>query len=339
MTVSRKLLALAGGATLALSAAAIRPTQAQQPAEPRSAAEIIQDADATVEFIQKSQVAPLMEGNLESIELEIGKTVEKDGVLGFLYRKKADLTVKKAEVAARSTGAIEKAEAQKEQAIAVVSRNRRMLARGRDLVPQEDVEKAEAELRASIAMIKEAVESQELAKAEYDLAKNQVDEHTIKAPFGGVIIKWLKKPGESVSAREPVVEMGNLDKLRVFAYLPLETGSRVKEGDVVDFQPRLSELRGGTHPIGQKKFRGVITFIDPSIQPINETAIRVYAEIKNPEHELHPGYKGMLTIYLNSGGATPAPAAANPRPAAAEPVVPTSTVATPTGAELPPLPR
>ena len=91
---------------------------------------------------------PLMEGNLESIELEIGKTVEKDGTLGFLYKKKAELTLKKAEVAARSTGSIEKAEAQKEQAIAVVSRNRRMLARGRDLVPQEDVEKAEAELRA-----------------------------------------------------------------------------------------------------------------------------------------------------------------------------------------------
>jgi RND family efflux transporter MFP subunit len=342
MTLPRKLLALAAGSSLALSAAAITPTLAQQPAEPRSGAgEVVQETDAMVEFIQKSQVAPLIEGNLESVELEIGKTVEKDGVLGFLYRRKAELTVRKAEVAARSTGAIEKAEAQKRQSMSVVARNDRLMRKDPNLVPKEDVEKAAAELEMSLGMIKQAKEEQELARAEYDLARNQLDEHTIKAPFSGVIIKWLKKPGESVSAREPVVEMGNLDKLRVFAYLPLETGARVKEGDVIEFQPRLSEIRGGAHPIGQKKFRGVITFVDPQIQAINETAVRVYADIKNPDHELRPGYKGTLTIYLNSGNPAPTPAAANERPAAAEPVVPTSTVAAPApnAPELPPLPR
>ncbi len=298
---------------------------------------MIQDADATVEWIEKSLVAPLIEGNLESVELEIGKTVEKDGTLGFLYRKKALLTLAKAELAAKSTGAVEKAEAQKEQAVAVVARNDRMIRRGRDLVPLEDVEKAQAELKVSIAMIKEAQEQLSLARAEADLARNQVDEHTIKAPFSGVIIKWLKNPGESVNAREPVVEMGNLDKLRIFVYLPLEAATRVKEGDVVEFQPRLNELRGGSHPISQKKFRGVVTFIDPQVQAVNETALRVYAEIKNPTHELRPGYKGTLTVFLNSGGS--APAARNERPAAAEPVIPTSTVSAPASAELPPLPR
>lgn len=340
MTLPRKLLALAAGAMLALSAAAISTTRAQQPAEPRSSAgEVIQDADATVEWIERSQVAPLIEGNLESIELEIGKTVEKDGTIAFLYRKKALLTVAKAELAAKSTGAVEKAEAQKDQAISVVARNDRLMRKDANYVPKEDIEKAQAELKMAIAMIKEAQEQRALARAEYDLARNQLEEHTIKAPFSGVIIKWLKKPGESVSAREPVVEMGNLDKLRVFVYLPLEAATRVKEGDVVEFQPRLSELRGGSHPISQKKFRGVVTFIDPQVQAVNETALRVYAEIKNPNHELRPGYKGTLTVFLNSGGAVPA--ARNERPAAAEPVVPTSTVAAPasTSPDLPPLPR
>lgn len=339
MTLPRKLLALAAGATLALSAATIATTHAQQPAEPRSSAgEVVQDTDATIEWIEKSQVAPLIEGNLESVELEIGKTVEKDGTIGFLYKRKAELTVKKAEVAARSTGSIEKAEAQKEQAIAVVSRNRRMTARDPLLVPKEDIEKAEAELRAALAMIKEAQEQQALARAEYDLARNQLDEHTIKAPFSGVIIKWLKKPGESVSAREPVVEMGNLDKLRVFAYLPIETATRVSEGMVVEFQPRISGIRGGSHPIDQKKFRGVITFVDPQIQAINETAVRVYAEFKNPNHELRPGYKGTLTVFLNSGGSAPA-ASRTGRAAPADSVVPASTAASPSSPELPPLPR
>ncbi len=338
MTLPRKLLALAAGASLALTTATIAPSLAQQPSEPRSGAgEVVQDSDATVEWIEKSQVAPLIEGNLESIELEIGKTVEKDGTIGFLYRKKAELTLRKAEIAAGNTGSIEKAEAQKEQAIAVVARNDRMVRRDPNLVPKEDIEKAMAELKMALAMIKQAKEEQGLARAEYELAKNQLDEHTIKAPFPGVIIKWLKKPGESVSAREPVVEMGNLDKLRVFAYLPIETATRVTEGMVVDFQPRISGLRGGSHPIEQKKFRGVITYVDPQIQAINETAVRVYAEFKNPSHELRPGFKGTMTVYLNSPAA--APAARTERAAPAEPVVPTSAVAGPSGVELPPLPR
>ena len=39
-------------------------------------------------------------------------------------------------------------------------------------------------------------------------------EHTIVAPFDGVIIKRMKNPGESVRANEAVVELGNLNKLR-----------------------------------------------------------------------------------------------------------------------------
>jgi RND family efflux transporter MFP subunit len=340
MPLPRKILALAAGATFALSAAAISTTQAQQPAEPRSSGDVVQDNDATIEWIEKSKVAPLIEGNLESVELEIGKTVEKNGQIGALYHRKAELTLKKAELAANSTGAIEKAKAQKDQAVSVVARNSRLLRKDPNYVPKEDIEKADAELRMALAMIKQAEEERALSQAEYELAKNQVEEHLIRAPFSGVILEWLKKPGESVSAREPVVEMGNLDKLRVFAFLPIETATRVKEGMIVEFQPRLSEIRGGTHPIAGKKFQGVISFIDPQIQAINETAVRVYAEFKNPTHELRPGYKGTLTVFLNSPVA--APAARTEAPAPADAVVPAATASAPApaaGSDLPPLPR
>ena len=340
MPLPRKILALAAGAMFALSAAAISTTQAQQPAEAGSSGDVVQDSDATVEWIEKSKVAPLIEGNLESVELEMGKTVEKNGQIGALYHKKAELTVRKAEVAAKNTGAIEKAEAQKDQAVSVVARNDRLLRKDPNYVPKEDIEKALAELRMAVAMIKQAHEEQALAQAELELAKNQLEEHLIRAPFSGVILEWLKKPGESVSAREPVVEVGNLDKLRVFAFLPIETATRVREGMIVEFQPKVSGIRGGTHAIDGKKFRGVIAFVDPQIQAINETAVRVYAEFKNPTHELRPGFKGTLTVYLNSPAA--APSARTETPAPADAVVPASTASAPVpaaGGDLPPLPR
>ncbi len=157
-----------------------------------------------------------------------------------------------------------------------------------------------------------------------------------------MIIKWLKKPGESVSAREPVVEMGNLDKLRVFAYIPLENVYRVKPGTLVEYQPRISGGRGGLLPVEQKKFRGVVTFVDPQIQAINETAVRVYAEIRNESHELQPGMKGTLTIHLNTPGDPPPPRRPAPIQAATARGRSRSSrrrrPPRPPGAELPPLP-
>ena len=70
-------------------------------------------------------------------------------------------------------------------------------------------------------------------------------EHTILAPFDGIVIERLKNPGESVRANEAVVQLGNLDKLRAWAYVPLEYAYRVKEGQIVESSPGSSGTRGG----------------------------------------------------------------------------------------------
>ena len=73
-------------------------------------------------------------------------------------------------------------------------------------------------------------------------------------------------------------------------------------------------------PIEQKRFRGKITFVDPQIQPVAETAVRIYAEFENKELELRPGLKATMTIFLNSEGGpadTGNPAVGGPGRAAA----------------------
>ena len=101
-----------------------------------------------------------------------------------------------------------------------------------------------------------------------DLTKRTLLEHTIVAPFDGVVIERMKHPGESVRANEAVVRLGNLDKLRVFGYVPLDFAFAVKEGAIVEFQARVSGSRTARLPIEQRKFRGKITFVDPQIQPV-----------------------------------------------------------------------
>jgi RND family efflux transporter MFP subunit len=193
--------------------------------------------------------------------------------------------------------------------VAVVARNKRLIARDPNYVSKEEQSKAEAEVNVAEAMMIEAEEKVELDKADLKLAEQALDEHTIRAPFDGVVINRLKNPGETVRANEAVVTLGNLDKLRAWTWVPLDFLHRVKEGGIVEIQPRLDRTQGGTPlPIENKKFRGKITFVDPQILPEAETAVRIYAEFDNRSHELLPGMKARMTIYLAQEDAPTAPA-------------------------------
>ena len=304
MLFSKKAAALAAGFLAVLSAVTVAQNVAPGAAG-RSGAETYLIDDATVDWIEKSDVAALREGVIESMELQIGMPVQRGRPIGKLHAEMAELTVAKAQLAVTNVAAQAKAEAQKELAMTVVATNVMLNKRQKNLVSNEEMRKAEAEVKVSHAMVEEAIEKRELDRADLALAKRTLEEHIIRAPFDGLVIDRMKHPGESVRANEAVVRVGNLDKLRVFGYVSLEYAFAVKEGAIVEFQPRISGSRANRIPLENKKFRGKITFVDPQIQAVGETARRIYAEFDNRDRELQPGLKGTLTIYLNAPEAAP----------------------------------
>jgi len=239
------------------------------------------------------------------MELQHGMPVLRGKPIGYLHREVADLTVAKAKVAVEGKAAEAKADAQRELAVAIVATNVRLNLRRPGMVSQEEMRKNEAEVKVAEEMKNVAREKRELDRADLNLARQALEDHTIKAPFDGVVIERLKNPGESVRAGDPVVRLANMDKLRAWAYVPLEYAFRVKEGQVVDLQLKVSGPRGSRSPVEHKRFRGKITFVDPEVQAVAETAVRIFADFDNPDHELRPGLKAVLTIYL---GSEPAPA-------------------------------
>lgn len=301
MTLSRKLMALAAGLVALMTMALLSPlTSAQGPGG--AAGETLIIDEATVDWIEKSNVAAQREGVIDRMELQIGMPVSKGKPIGYLHSEIAELTVRKAEVAANSIGPKQKAQAQKDLALAIVAVNKRLAERGRNFVSYEEQQKAEAELKVAVASIVEAEERLKLDQAELNLAKQALDEHTIRSPFDGVVIERMKNPGETVRANEAVVKIGNLSKLRAYAYVPLDYAYQVKEGQIVELQPRPFGSRRQPLPIEKKRFRGKITFVDPQIQPVAETARRVYAEFDNKDFELSPGLKASMTIFLGTEG-------------------------------------
>ena len=320
MLVTKPIAVLSVGCLMLLSVAALAQSggRAVPPANPAVQA-LVLDEPARLDWIEKSDVAALREGVIETMELQIGMPVKKGGTIGALHKRVAELTVAKNELQAKSIAPQEKAHAQKEVAIAVVAINQRLEKRKPGMVSKEEIAKAEGELEVAVAQLHEAVENQEIAKAELDLAQQTLNEHTIVAPFDGIIIKRMKNPGDGVRGNDAVVQLGNLSKLCANAYVPLEYAYRVKEDQIVEIQVRITGTRGGEPlPIEKKRFRGKITFVDPQIQAVAETAVRIRAEFPNPDFELRPGLEVKMTIFLTTEAAAAAEASGTTRTAAAK---------------------
>jgi RND family efflux transporter MFP subunit len=318
MTFSKKAPALAAGLVAILSAVTVAQNAPPARRGATSNVETLVVEDAMVDWIEKSDVAALREGVIDKMELQVGMTVKKDGPIGYLHKELAELTLTKAELAVKGKATEEKAVAQKDLAIAKVATDVLLNRRMKGAVSNEELKKDEAEVKVADAMQREAIEKRELDRADRDIAERTLKEHTIVAPFDGVITERFKNPGESVRANEPVVRLGNLDKLRAWFYVPLKYKYRIKEGEIVEFQVRIEGATGAPLAIEQKKFRGKITFIDPQVQPVAETAVRIHAEFDNKDHELSPGLKGTITMTLSHDG-SPAPVlptvgSATPRP-------------------------
>lgn len=305
----RKAVALSLGLLVPVSAATVAAAQ-------RGDGQTLTVEDATIDWYQQSNVSALRPGVIDKIELRIGKEVGRSGdEIGRLHKEVADLAVKEAEIQAKGQGAVLKAVAQKQLAAAVVNRNKALLIKGATYVSKEEVQKGEAEYLVADASWIEANDTQELAKAKLDSAKRASEEHIIRAPFSGIVVEEFKHEGESVQANEAVCRIGNLDRVRVWTYVPVEYAYRVAIGTEIEIQPKLVQgARTGRHPIEQKKFRGVVTFVDPSLQAIGENGVRVYAEIDNPAHELRPGLKATMTFFLKPETTTPLGSATSPEP-------------------------
>ena len=298
MTLLKKSLAfLAGSLALLAALGTTSNLTAQSPPSQADLQPLQLDEDVQLDWIEKSNVAALRQGVVNEMELSIGDDVKKGGLIGSLHSEMADLTLKKAQIVAKSVGPLLKAKAQKSLALAVVAINKRLNDRIPGSVSFEEQEKAKAELNVAEAMTVEAGEKIEQDKAEVSIAERTLEEHKIVAPFDGKVTEVHKHPGESVQANEPVVTICNLDRIRAWTYIPVEFAYRVKPGQIVEIEPKLAAF--GADTAGhQKVYRGKITFVDDEIQPVGEAAVRVYAEIDNKDHMLKKGLKASMRIFL-----------------------------------------
>ena len=201
---------------------------------------------------------------------------------------------------------------------------RAVTLRKKDVVSQQDQDRAEALLKRAqatverakerLAQLEEGTRKEEIAIARANLAQaHEAVEMSqirlgfteLRAPASGVILVRQAELGEVVGAGTPVVTLADLDHVWLRAYVGETDLGRIRHGQEVTVR---------TDSFPDKTYRGRITFISskaeftPKTIETNKERVtlvyRIKVDLENPNHELKPGMPADAWIELNSHGGT-----------------------------------
>ncbi len=229
-------------------------------------------------------------GRLAEVRAHEGDAVTSGQVVAVLASDEVTARLHAAQAAVAS------ARAQKNRAAAASAQAGKDAARFADLLARGSVDRMHAEqMQLAAVSARTVLQQADQQISQADAARREaqavLDELTLKAPSGGVVVNRLREPGEVVAAGAGVVELVDLNKLYLKVYVPENQIGKVRLGLPAQlhtdaFPDQVFEARV-TH-IGSKA-----EFTPKEVQTPDERVKLVYA-VKlslsaNPGFRLTPG--------------------------------------------------
>jgi membrane fusion protein, multidrug efflux system len=142
------------------------------------------------------------------------------------------------------------------------------------------------------------------AEAHKNLTSEQLRDMEIRAPFSGMIVERFVSAGEYVRPDSPVVQLVDVDNLRVELTVPEADVTQVRQGMVIDFHTASNEDGPAYH--------GKVRYVGPSVRKQTRDSV-VEAAVENQGHDLRPGMfvQAKLSLGVQSLPAVPAAAVRN----------------------------
>jgi RND family efflux transporter MFP subunit len=164
----------------------------------------------------------------------------------------------------------------------------------RNIVSQSAADQARAVSENKASMVA-------VAEAQLEVAKRNLADAEVRAPFDGVVGERIANQGESLPIDGKILALLDTSHVEVAAQMPAADVVRLK----VD-QPATVTLEG----FGEREFRGRIMRISPTAQP-GSRSIPVYVEITDRHESLRGGLFATGSVSVaEKGHALAVPAAA-----------------------------
>lgn len=217
------------------------------------AADPIVISECRLVTIDKQDVPSQRTGMVMVFLVKAGDVVKAEQVLAELDDRlaAAELDIKKAKIKAaeadRKASEDTREEAQHRYKV-------QLALRQKNATPDEEVRAAKL---AWDRYISEAASKQEgvtLAKSELKQSEVILEMHKLRSKVPGIVTRTYRNPGEAVKEQDTVLQIQNIDKLRVEALVPRQYAQFLKKGMEVLVEPALpvppqQTLRGQRHEI------------------------------------------------------------------------------------------
>jgi membrane fusion protein, multidrug efflux system len=220
-------------------------------------------AIGSVSAVQGAVVATELGGVVSKIAFENGSTAKKGDMLVQL-----DISAEDAQ--------LHSAEADLELARADLARSRDLAAR--KVISRADQDAAESKFNRLQAVV--------------DQMRSNIRKKTLVAPFDGQLGIRQINVGQSIDARQPVVQLTALDAVYVDFSLPEQCVSQLNNG--LDVNVHVDALPG-------REFIGKLTAVNSMVDSVTRN-VTAQATLQNPDHALRPGMFAKAEVVLPAKG-------------------------------------
>ena len=222
---------------------------------------------------QQSDVAANAAGRVLQTLVERGTYVKQGAVLVQLDSKSLRLT----QVEANAN--VQTAMAAQELADTLCKRNQELFDKG--AISKEEWERTASQCKTSAASV-------EAARARSDLAAKSLSDATVRAPFAGMVGERFVSVGEYVQPSTKVVNLVELDPLRLQLTLAEADIGHVQQDQPVQFS---------VEAFSDQTFTGTVKYIDPTVRSTTRDMV-VEAVVPNSDHKLRPGMFATARLHL-----------------------------------------
>ena len=268
---------------------------------------------------EQATLSTKVAGRLERLDVDLGSEVAKGALLARIDAHDYELRVAQAEAALaaararlglplsdadgkdevdpESVAIVRSARAALDDALREEQRQTEMLrtqvgtqasldnARSATLIAQGKLQDALEEVQNRRAQVLQR-------RADLALARSQLADTQVLAPFDGAVVARLAGTGDYLAAGAPLARLVRVDPLRLRLDVPEQAAAGIRAG-----QALRAELEDGT------KVEGKVARISPELGARNRT-LAVEGELANQERRLRPGSFAHVEIVLDGSART-----------------------------------
>jgi RND family efflux transporter MFP subunit len=243
---------------------------------------------AEVKALAEVALAPKVTGRLMELKVDEGSAVRKGDLVAVLDKDSFEAAVEEAQAVVEVARAgINNAEVLRDNALKEYNRMKALYEQG--TTPQASLDDAEAGYKASVARVDVAKAQQSQAEAALSLAKIQLGEASLHAPFDAVVSRKFLDVGAFVPTGTPIMTLVSIDTVKVIA--------GVSEKYLADISVGATPAVITVDALVGRSFTGTVFNVSPTLERSTRTA-DVEIRIPNPDHLLRPGTYARVTLSL-----------------------------------------